>query len=107
MMSAVRVVVDCCWHVGLKLRTVVMGPCFRRDDVHGIANRSVLPLLDMSTEAKPVTVRPRVPQSPCSLISNLLSRVQSGVVPPQFNGLSFNFTPRFLPSTASAKMKNC
>src|SRR3981081_4959129 len=53
MMSAVRVVVDCCWHVGLKLRTVVMGPCFRRDDVHGIANRSVLPLHDMLTSAKP------------------------------------------------------
>src|SRR6202012_4051276 len=55
---------------------------------HGIANRSILPPLDMSTGAKPAEARPRVPQSPCSLISNLLSRVQSSFVPPQFNGLS-------------------
>ena len=44
---------------------------------HGIANRSVLPPLLMSTAAKPVAAKPRVPQSPCSLVSNLLSRVQS------------------------------
>src|SRR6202049_3027144 len=83
----------------------------RRDDDgdihHGIAKRSVLPPLDMSTAAKPVTARPRVPQSPCSLISNLLSRVQSCLVPPQFNGLSLNFSARFSASTASAKLKTC
>src|SRR3977135_3868688 len=74
---------------------------------HGIANRKVLPPLLMSTVANPVAARPRVPQSPCSLISNLLSRVQSWVGPPQFNGLSLNLTPRFSPSTASAKLKIC
>src|ERR1022692_2799152 len=92
-----------------------MGPGLRRDDDrkgcrtthHGIAKRSVLPPLDMSTAAKPVTARPRVPQSPCSLISNLLSRVQSWVVPPQFSGRSLTFSARFSPSTASAKLKIC
>src|SRR3977135_2147323 len=74
---------------------------------HGIAKRSVLPPLLMSTAAKPVIARPRVPQSPCSLISNLLSRVQSWVAPPQFSGLSLNLTARFSPSTASAKLKIC
>jgi hypothetical protein len=53
---------------------------------HGIAKRSVLPPLDMSTDAKPIAARPRVEQSPCSLISNLLSRVQSSLLPPQFSG---------------------
>src|SRR5450631_4491674 len=89
-----------------------MGPGLRRDDGgerlhHGIANRSVLPPLDRSTAAKPIAARPRVPQSPCSLISNLLSRVQSCVAPPQFSGLSLNFSARFSESTASAKLKIC
>src|SRR3954453_365309 len=74
---------------------------------HGIANRSVLPPLLMSTAVNPVTARPRVPQSACSLISNLLSRVQSCVAPPQFNGLSLNLSARLLASTASAKLKIC
>src|ERR1700694_4296401 len=74
---------------------------------HGIAKRSVLPPLDMSTTAKPVTARPRVPQSPCSLISNLLSRVQSWVVAPQVNGFFFSLRARFSASTASAKEKIC
>src|SRR5437879_4231632 len=92
-----------------------MGPRVRGDDDclgyralhHGIAKRSVLPPPDMSTAAKPVTARPRVPQSPCSLISNLLSRVQSWVAPPQFSGRSLNLTARFSVSTASAKLKIC
>src|SRR6202165_54901 len=92
-----------------------MGPCVRRDDDcegcgpahHGIAKRSVLPPLDMSTAAKPVAAKPRVPQSPCSVVSNLLSRVQSCVVPPQFSGRSLNFRARFSASTASAKLKIC
>src|SRR6266850_3564925 len=79
----------------------------RDDGDHGTAKRSVLPPLDMSTAAKPVTARPRVPQSPCSLISNLLSRVQSSLAPPQFNGRSLNFSVRFSASTASAKLKIC
>src|SRR6266850_7579879 len=74
---------------------------------HGIANRSVLPPLDMSTGAKPIGARPRVPQSPCSEISNLLSRVQSSYGPPQFKGLSLYLTARFSPSTASAKLNTC
>src|SRR5258708_36468912 len=74
---------------------------------HGIAKRSVLPPLDISTAAKPVTARPRLPQSPCSLISNLLSRVQSSFAPPQFNGRSLNLTARVSASTASAKLKIC
>src|SRR6202162_3674582 len=61
----------------------------------------------MSTAAKPDTPRPRVPQSPCSLVSNLLSRVQSEVVPPQFSGLSLSLMVRFSASTASAKEKIC
>src|SRR5712671_3819632 len=77
------------------------------DHHHGIVKRSVLPPLDMSTAAKPVTASPRLPQSPCSLISNLLSRVQSSLPPPQFNGLSLNFSVRFSASTASAKLKIC
>src|SRR6185369_3596379 len=32
MRSWVRVTFDCGWHWRLKCRTVVMGPCFRRDD---------------------------------------------------------------------------
>ena len=87
-----------------------MGPCVRRDDDgargashHGIANRSVLPPLLISTGAKPIGASPRVPQSPCSDISNLLSRVQSSFAPPQFNGRSRYLTARFSPSTASAK----
>src|SRR6267142_1383861 len=74
---------------------------------HGIAKRSVLPPLLMSTAAKPVAAKPRVPQSPCSLVSNLFSRVQSWVVPPQFSGLSLNLRARFSASTASAKLKIC
>src|ERR1700693_1671241 len=88
-----------------------MGSGLRRDDSgdihHGIAKRSVLPPLDMSTAVKPVAARPRVPQSPCSLISNLLSRVQSWVAPPQFSGLSLNLTARLSASTASAKLQIC
>src|SRR6202166_3522883 len=88
-----------------------MGPRVRGDDDgdihHGIAKRSVLPPLDMSTAVKPVAARPRVPQSPCSLISNLLSRVHSGVAPPHFSGLSLNLTARLSASTASAKLKIC
>src|SRR4249920_755770 len=89
-----------------------MGPGVRRDDGrarfhHGIANLSVLPPLDMSTAAKPIGLRLRLPQSPCSLISNLLSRVQSCVVPPQFNGLSLTLMARFSLSTASAKLNTC
>src|ERR1700731_2096281 len=89
-----------------------MGPGLRRDDEievfhHGIAKRSVLPPLLMSTAAKPVAAKPRVPQSPCSLVSNLFSRVQSGVAPPQFSGRSLNLRARLSPSTASAKLKIC
>src|SRR3954453_11134898 len=73
----------------------------------GTAKRSVLPPPDMSTAAKPIGLRPRVPQSPCSLISNLLSRVQSCVVPPQFNGLSLMLIERFSLSTAAAKLNTC
>jgi len=79
----------------------------RRIVHHGIANRTVLPPLDISTGAKPVAVRPRLPQSPCSLISNLLSRVQSWVAPPQFSGLSLNLSARLSASTASAKLNIC
>src|SRR4051794_25733560 len=87
-----------------------MGPRLRGDDEgkdHGIANRSVLPPLLMSTVANPIGLRPRVPQSPCSLISNLLSRVQSILAPPQFSGLSLNLMARPSPSIASAKLKIC
>src|ERR1700731_2913157 len=89
-----------------------MGPGLRRDDEievfhHGIAKRSVLPPLLMSTAAKPVAAKPRVPQSPCSLVSNLFSRVQSGVAPPQFSGRSLNLRARLSASTASAKLKIC
>src|SRR3954469_14914713 len=89
-----------------------MGPGVRRDDDgerlhHGIANLSVLPPLDMSTAVKPTGLRPRLPQSPCSLISNLLSRVQSSLVPPQFSGLSLTLMVRFSLSTASAKLNTC
>src|SRR5436309_8143561 len=87
-----------------------MGPRLRGDDEgkdHGIANRRVLPPLLMSTVANPVAARPRVPQSPCSLISNLLSRVQSRVAPPQFNARSLNLMARPSPSIASAKLKIC
>ena len=85
------------------------GVCARSSEKfhHGIAKRSVLPPPLMSTAAKPVTVRPRLPQSFWSLISNLLSRVQSCVAPPQFSGLSLNLSARFSPSTASAKLKIC
>src|SRR5258708_2796766 len=94
---------------------VVMVPRVRGDDDrgcccmshHGIAKRSVLPPLDMSTGAKPVAAKPRLPHSPCSLVSNLFSRVQSSLVPPQFSGLSLYLTVRFSASTASAKLKIC
>src|ERR1700760_2669906 len=74
---------------------------------HGNAKRSVLPPPVMSTAVKPVAVKPRLPQSPCSLVSNLFSRVQSCVVPPQFSGLSFSLMVRLSLSTASAKLKIC
>src|ERR1700730_14544647 len=74
---------------------------------HGIANRSVLPPLDMSTTAKPVAAKPRVPQSLCSLVSNLFSRVQRWVVPPQFIDFSLSLRVGFSVSTASAKLKIC
>src|SRR6202521_1729296 len=101
-MGSVQVACDYCWHRLPKSTSGVMGPRVRGDDEgvcrtvhHGIAKRSVLPPLHMSTAAKPVTARPRVPQSPCSLTSNLLSRVQSWVVPPQFSGLSLTLRARF------------
>src|ERR1700692_230781 len=66
MMSTAQVACACCWYERPKFGPVVMGPRVRVDDEenihHGIAKRSVLPPLDMSTAAKPVTVRPRVPQ---------------------------------------------
>src|SRR3954451_1963144 len=61
----------------------------------------------MSTAVKPVATKPRLGQSPCSLISNLLSRVQSCVAPPQFNGLSLTLMVRVSLSTASAKLNTC
>src|SRR5204863_2334964 len=76
-------------------------------DAHGIAQRSVLPPPLMSTAVKPAAESPRVAQSPCSLISNLLSRVQSCLVPPQFSARSRYFTVRFSLSTASAKLNTC
>src|SRR5436305_12411210 len=87
-----------------------MDPHPRGDDKrknYGIAKRRVLPPLVMSTVANPVKARPRVPQSPCSLISNLLSRVQSLVGPPQFNVLSLNLTARASPSIPAAILKTC
>src|SRR5215469_15287977 len=96
-----------------------MGPGFRQDDGgvfgaavhqrahHGIAKRSVLPPLDRSTPMNPVATKPRLGHSPCSLVSNLFSRVQSCVVPPQFSGLSLNLTVRLSASTASAKLNTC
>src|SRR5207248_10572920 len=94
-----------------KRSPVVMAPSVRKDDDgaratfhHGVANRSVLPPPLISTGAKPIGASPRVPQSPCSDISNLLSRVQSSFGPPQFRGLSRYLTARFSPSTASAKL---
>src|ERR1700692_1408076 len=74
---------------------------------HGSAKRSVLPPLLMSTAANPVATKPRLVQSPCSLVSNLVSRVQSCVPPPQFSGLSLYLTARLSASTASAKLKIC
>src|SRR5215468_2307406 len=74
---------------------------------HGIAKRSVLPPPDISTATNPVAEKPRLPQSPCSLVSNLFSRVQSCVLPPQFNGLPLYRTVRFSASTASAKENTC
>src|SRR6476661_1235547 len=74
---------------------------------HGIAKRSVLPPLDISTGANPLEASPRALQSPWSLISNLLSRVQSSFVPPQFSGLSLSLMVRLSASTASAKLKIC
>src|ERR1700744_5173892 len=61
----------------------------------------------MSTAVKPIAAKPRLGQSPCSLVSNLFSRVQSCVVPPQFNGLSFTLMVRLSASTASAKLNTC
>src|ERR1700754_3386826 len=88
-----------------------MGHGLRRDDDrvihHGIAKRSVLPPLDISTNPNPIAATPRLAQSPCSLISNLFSRVQSCVVPPQFSGLSLTLTVRFSGSAASAKLNTC
>src|SRR6266567_3617510 len=74
---------------------------------HGIPNRSVLPPLLMSTAPKPVAANPRAGQSLCSLVSNLVSRVQSCLSPPQFSGLSFCLMARLSASTASAKLKIC
>src|ERR1041385_2207777 len=74
---------------------------------HGIAKRKVLPPPLMSTTAKPVAPSPRVAQSLWSLISNLLSRVQSRLAPPQLSGLSLILTGRPSPSIASAKLKIC
>src|SRR5258708_34941066 len=61
----------------------------RHGDPQGSAKRRVLPAPPpKSTTAKPVAASPRVPQSPCSVNSNLMSRVQSVVGPPQFTGLA-------------------
>src|SRR5947209_1752393 len=75
--------------------------------VHGSVKRRMFPPPFMSTTANPVAPSPRLPQSLWSLISNLLSRVQSRLAPPQFSSLSLNFTGRPSPSTASAKLKIC
>src|SRR5260370_33354888 len=87
-----------------------MGPGVRRDDDrvalhHGIANRSVLPPPLMSTAAKPIGPRPRLPQSPCSLLSNLLSRVHSSFAAPPFSGFSFYFIRQFSPAPVPPKME--
>src|SRR6266702_1085515 len=74
---------------------------------HGTAKRSVLPPLLISTTPKPVAANPRAGQSLCSLVSNLVSRVQSCLSPPQFSGLSFCLMARLSASTASAKLKIC
>src|ERR1700753_812682 len=74
---------------------------------HGIAKRRVLPPLDRSTGAKPVVAKPPLAQSPWSVISNLLSRVQSCFTPPQLSGLSLSLTVRLSASTASAQLKIC
>src|SRR5262249_51696909 len=73
----------------------------------GIAKRNVLPPPDISTAAKPVAEKPRPGQSPCSLVSNLPSRVQSWVCPPQLSGLSLYLIVRLSASTASAKENTC
>src|SRR5450755_3118916 len=90
-------------------RVLVQRPAYQRtqDTHHGIAKRSVLPPLPMSTTANPVAEKPRVAQSPCSVVSDLLSRVHSSFAPPQFSGRSLNFRARFSASTASAKLKIC
>src|ERR1700749_5025696 len=49
----------------------------------------------------------RLAQSPWSVISNLLSRVQSCLIPPQLSDLSLSLTVRLSASTASAKLKIC
>src|ERR1700760_3024767 len=74
---------------------------------HSNAKRTVLPPPDMSTAAKPVAAKPRLGQSPCSLVSNLFSRVQSCVVPPQFRDLSLTLMVWLSASTASAKLNTC
>src|SRR5690242_17101287 len=61
----------------------------------------------MSTTPKPVAAKPRAPQSACSLVSNLVSREQSCLSPPQFSGLSFSLMLRLSASTASAKLNSC
>src|SRR6202044_434465 len=89
VMRRARATFAWCWHRGPEFSPGVIGPRVRGDDerYYGIAKRRVLPPLEMSTGANPAEARPRVPQSPCSLISNLLSRVQSSFAPPQFSGL--------------------
>ena len=71
-----------------------MGPCVRRDDDRACMSitASQIAASCRRSTCRPAQSRsaasPRVPQSPCSLISNLLSRVQSSFAPPQFSGLS-------------------
>src|SRR5262249_28459150 len=77
------------------------------DGHHGIAKRSVLPPPERSTATKPVGTKPRLWQSPCSVVSNLFSRVQSGVAPPQFRDLALILAMRFSAWTASAKLNSC
>src|SRR3954447_6121945 len=74
---------------------------------HGMMKRTVCPPLLISTTANPAAASPRAPQSLWSLISNLLSRVQSRLPPPQLSGRSLNLIGRPSPSMASAKLKTC
>jgi len=80
-------------------------PCYlayREDDdfITAIAKRSVF-RRSTCRRLQACYHEARVPQSPCSLISNLLSRVQSSWCRP-VQRPSLNFSVRFSASTASA-----